>query len=52
MKKRTSSITLVEAVTVVAIFAVIAAATGSILFTSSRAGSRLADKAKVFQDET
>jgi len=37
---------------VVAIFAVIAAATGSILFTSSRTGARLADKTKVFQDET
>ncbi|MBU2044394.1 MAG: hypothetical protein KJ977_05295 [Candidatus Omnitrophica bacterium] len=51
-KKYKLSVTLVEAVVVVAIFAVIAAATGSILFTASRSGSRLADKAKVFQDAT
>jgi len=52
LKKPRLSVTLVEAVTVVAIFAVIAATTGSILFTSSRTGARLADKARVFQELT
>jgi len=49
-RKPKLSVTLIEAVVVIAIFAVIAVATGKILFTTSRSGKRLADKTKTFED--
>jgi len=49
-RKYKLSITLIEAVTVIAVFAIIAATTGSILFSTSRSGRKMADKSKTFQD--
>ena len=50
LKKHKLSISLVEAVVVITIFAAIAATTGSILFTTTRSGRRLAEKAATFGD--
>lgn len=44
------SITLIEAVTVIVIFAMVAAASGSILFSTNRSGSQLADKAEILKE--
>ncbi|MDD3296529.1 MAG: hypothetical protein PHU64_04120 [Candidatus Omnitrophica bacterium] len=48
--KAKTSLTLAETAVVISIFAIVIAATGSILFNTTRSGAKLVDKAKVLQD--